>query len=285
MLWPNRFEQKPFIEPRMSGASCAQVTNAVLLTRYLYSHMTTPSTTVYEAAAILKNASRILVLSGAGLSQGSGIPTYRDIGGLWELESNLKFSQIENYRSDPKLFSRFWAARCRDIANAKPNAAHRALARLQRSTDKVALVTQNVDGLLQTAGCKKVHELHGNLRIMRCDPCNRIRAHTFRGRCLRCFSWVRPNVVLFGEELSEETLQASNEAARSCDAILVVGTSAVVYPAARLPVIAIRNGARMIVLDAQPPLLARAADVVLTGKAEVLLPNLVELTIARGSMS
>jgi NAD-dependent deacetylase len=238
-----------------------------------------PVSSLQKAVAILAQARRVLVLSGAGLSQASGIPTYRDIGGLWEVDGNLKFSNVESYRADPKPFAKFWAARRREIAKAKPNAAHRALKRLQRVKGTITLVTQNIDGLLQAAGCERVLELHGNLRIERCVGCNRVNGLTLRGRCLHCFAWTRPDVVLFGEPLPELTLNAANDAARLCDVIVVVGTSAVVYPAAQLPILALRNGARLIVIDTEPPLLAHAADAVLSGKAELLLPQLVGLAL------
>jgi NAD-dependent deacetylase len=229
-----------------------------------------------EAALLIGKATRILVLSGAGLSKASGIPTYRDTGGLWVTGDNLKYSHIDAYRDDPASFSAFWAVRRTEIATARPNAAHLALKMLQQHCAETLLVTQNIDGLLQQAGCGGVLELHGNLLSSRCGKCGLPDQGSLAGICLSCFSPMRPDVVMFGEALPEEALFLAEMGASRCDVILVVGTTAAVYPAAELPAIAVRYGAKLIVLDVEPPLLARAADVVLRGKAEQLLPELVD---------
>ncbi len=229
-----------------------------------------------EAGRLLAAADRICVLSGAGLSKASGIPTYRDAGGLWRSEDNLKYSHADGYKADPAGFSRFWSARMRDIGQARPNPAHEALARLQRTKPGASMVTQNVDGLLQEAGCADVLELHGNLHTLRCTGCGRVGAPQFRWRCLRCLGRVRPDVVLFGENLSEDTVNEARERARKSQVFLVVGTTALVYPAADLPVLALRWSAKLIVMDVERPLLAAAADVYLEGRAESLLPELVD---------
>jgi NAD-dependent deacetylase len=232
-----------------------------------------------QAADLLRAADRIVVLSGAGLSKASGIPTYRDTGGLWETGDNLKYSHIDAYKADPAAFTKFWKARQGDIAPAKPNAAHQALHRLQAAKPLTTLITQNVDGLLQAAGCEKVLELHGNLKTARCGQCSNRRYFMF-GRCLCCGGFKRPDVVLFGEQLAEEVVTASSVAASRADVVLVVGTSAIVYPAADIPVRALRFGAKLIVMDTEPPLLAKAADIVLQGAAEVLMPELVERALS-----
>jgi NAD-dependent deacetylase len=230
-----------------------------------------------DAASLLANAKRIVVLSGAGISKASGIPTYRDAGGLWTIPDNLlKYSHIDAYKNDPRAFSEFWGARLAEIGPAKPNPAHQALRELQDAKPDTVLVTQNVDGLLQAAGCQGVLELHGNLRAYRCGGCGASNKPALFGRCLSCFSRVRPNVVLFGEELPPEVLHSAEGAASKCDVFLVVGTTAEVYPAANLPVIALRWGAKLIVADPNLPLLASAANVVLESKAEEVLPELVE---------
>lgn len=229
-----------------------------------------------KATLLLSQANHILVLSGAGLSKASGIPTYRDTGGLWETGDNLKYSHIDAHRKDPASFSKFWASRRKEIASARPNPAHLALHRLQEHKLDTLLVTQNVDGLLQQAGCTGVLELHGNLRVSRCGGCGLRGEGAFLGRCLNCFSRMRPDVVMFGESLPQDVLISAQAGASHCDVILVVGTTAAVYPAAELPVIALRFGAKLIVMDVEPPQLALAADVVLKGRAEELLPELVE---------
>ncbi len=238
-----------------------------------------PAATIREAALLLRRANRILVLSGAGLSKASGIPTYRDSGGLWVTGDNLKYSHIDAYREDPVSFSEFWAARRKEISFARPNAAHLALKQLQKIKPETLLVTQNIDGLLQQAGCDGVLELHGNLLSSRCGSCGLPDPGALGDICRRCFSPMRPDVVLFGEPLPEQALFLAEMGASRCDVILVVGTTAAVYPAAELPRIATRCAAKLILMDVEPPLLARAADVVLVGKAEELLPALVRAVL------
>ena len=231
------------------------------------------TTDLQTAINLIRDSRHILVLSGAGISKASGIPTYRDTGGLWETGDNLKFSHAASFKENPNGFLDFWAGHRQQMCRARPNPAHFAIKELQTKLPKSTLVTQNVDGLLQQAGCKEVLELHGNMRETRCMHCLPSKGKSLFGRCLRCFSRVRPGVVLFGENLSEEIYQAAKTGACGCDVILVVGTSALVYPAAELPVLAMRFGAKLIVLDPEP-MLALAADVVLTGPAEKLLPIL-----------
>lgn len=229
-----------------------------------------------EAGRLLAEADRICVLSGAGLSKASGIPTFRDAEGLWRTGDNLKYSHADGYKADPASFRRFWSERMRHTTTAKPNSAHLALAELQASKPLASMVTQNVDGLLQAAGCSGVIELHGSMTRLRCSGCGRRNPLKMYWRCLHCFSRVRPDVVLFGENLSEDTVFEAREYARKSQVFLVVGTTALVYPAADLPVLALRWGAKLIVMDVDRPLLATVADLYLAGRAESLLPELVK---------
>lgn len=233
-------------------------------------------TKLLESAEWVAKATHICVLSGAGISKASGIPTYRDIGGLWESGDNLKFSHIDGYRDYPAQFAKFWKDRIREMSGASPNPAHTALRDLQRLKPSTRLVTQNVDGLLREAGCTDVIELHGNLRELKCPGCTRVSGPALFGRCLRCGGRTRPNVVMFGENLKESVLKAAQDSARNCEVMIVVGTSALVYPAAQLPIIALNNGARLIVMDVEKPLIGHAAHCYLEGKAEELLPELVQ---------
>lgn len=238
--------------------------------------MSFPVKALREAAALLSDASKVAVLSGAGLSRASGIPTYRDADGLWRSEQNRALSHIEGYRQDPAAFHRFWDARMAQVRAAKPNAGHMALRCLQAGGTDVCLITQNVDGLLQQVGCQDVIELHGNLRRQRCGTCARRSGWALFGRCLSCGSRMRPDVVLFGEVLDDEVYMRAVEAVRRAGVLLVVGTSALVNPAAELPALAMRWGAKLLVLDVERSLLAEAAHVFLQGPAEMLLPELVE---------
>ena len=229
-----------------------------------------PSSEMAKAQTFAAAARNIAVLSGAGLSKASGIPTYRDTDGLWQNTQALKYASIEAYQADPGSFRHFWRARRRELRRAHPNAAHIALRELQMKKS-TTLITQNINGLLQRAGCTGVIELHGSMARSRCGQCGRSRWSLF-DRCLNCLGHMRPEVILFGEELPKEALSRAFASAQHCDLFLLIGSTAVVAPAAELPVLALRAGAKLIVIDTEPPLLAHAADVVLTGPAEVLLP-------------
>ena len=227
------------------------------------------------AIELVRAARRIGVLSGAGLSKASGIPTYRDADGLWMNRDALKFSHAEDLQRDPAGFTSFWAHRLGVVEAAAPNPGHLALARLQRLRPATALITQNVDGLLSTAGGLDVLELHGSLRRWRCDHCGNRHGPWPLHRCLRCGSHARPDVVMFGEMLNEGVLLSAQTAAQASDVFLVVGTTAVVHPAADLPLEALANGGRLITLNVEPSHLDASASAVLLGPAEDLLPRLV----------
>lgn len=228
------------------------------------------------ATDLLRNARRIVVFSGAGLSRASGIPTYRDADGLWKSGNALQFSHAEDAQRDPGGFTKFWAQRLSAIESASPNPGHAALALLQRLRPATRLVTQNVDGLLTLAGGQDVLELHGSLRRWRCDRCgNRSGPWPFH-RCLRCGAHARPDVVMFGEMLNAGVLLDAQVAAQECDLFLLVGSTAIVYPAAELPQTALSHGARLVTLNLEPlPQLDDAATVVLRGASEDLLPKLL----------
>ena len=227
-------------------------------------------------AAWLSEAASIVTFSGAGLSKASGIPTYRDAGGLWTQGNNLRYSSAESLRDDPAGFLAFWGARRVELERAEPSAGHRALAELERRRPgAVQHVTQNVDGLLGRAGCGVVHELHGSLARYRCDACG---AGPFAPRetCPSCGALARPDVVMFGEMLDPRTLAQAELAAKRCAVCLVVGTSAVVQPAAGIVTKAQSRGARIVVVNVERTPLDDEADAVLPGPAEDVLPALVE---------
>lgn len=233
------------------------------------------STSLEEARALVARAERIVTFSGAGLSRASGIPTYRDEGGLWTKDGNLRFSSAEAFAADPEGFLAFWAARRAELARAEPNAAHRALAALERLRPDVCHATQNVDGLLARAGCRRVHELHGSLSRYRCDACG---GDPFApaDRCPRCGALARPDVVMFGEMLPAHVWAEAEGAAMRCEVMLVVGTSAVVRPAASLVEKAAARGARVVVVNPGEGGADGLADIVLRGTAEAMLPQLVD---------
>ncbi|MGO4390341.1 NAD-dependent deacetylase [Variovorax sp. M-6] len=228
------------------------------------------------AGELLRSARRIVVFSGAGLSKASGIPTYRDADGLWMNQEAVRFSHAQDLERDPAGFTRFWAQRLLAVEAARPNPGHLALAHLQRLRPSTRLVTQNVDGLLTRAGAADVLELHGSLRRWRCDHCGNRRGPWLFHRCIRCGRRARPDVVMFGEMLNKGVLLDAQVAAQESDVFLLVGSTAVVYPAADLPQQALANGGQLITLNAEPLALDHSATAVLHGKAEELLPLLVE---------
>ena len=223
----------------------------------------------------LRGAKRIVVFSGAGLSKASGIPTYRDADGLWMDRNAVRYSHADDLARDPEGFTRFWAQRLAVVEDASPNPGHQALAQLQRLRPATRLITQNVDGLLGIAGCLDVLELHGSLRRWRCDHCGNRRGPWLFHRCRRCGARARPDVVMFGEMLNEGVLLDARTAAQECDVFVVVGSTAVVYPAADLPLVALAHGGRLVTLNMEPLHLDAAAGAVLRGPAEDLLPRLV----------
>ena len=237
--------------------------------------MTDSHDSLATAVELLRGARRIVVFSGAGLSKASGIPTYRDADGLWMDRNAVRYSHADDLARDPEGFTRFWAQRLAVVEDASPNPGHQALAQLQRLRPATRLITQNVDGLLGIAGCLDVLELHGSLRRWRCDHCGNRRGPWLFHRCKRCGSRARPDVVMFGEMLNEGVLLDARTAAQECDVFVVVGSTAVVYPAADLPLVALAHGGRLVTLNMEPLHLDAAAGAVLRGPAEDLLPRLV----------
>ena len=237
--------------------------------------MTDSHDSLATAVELLRGARRIVVFSGAGLSKASGIPTYRDADGLWMDRNAVRYSHADDLARDPEGFTRFWAQRLAVVEDASPNPGHQALAQLQRLRPATRLITQNVDGLLGIAGCLDVLELHGSLRRWRCDHCGNRRGPWLFHRCRRCGARARPDVVMFGEMLNEGVLLDARTAAQECDVFVVVGSTAVVYPAADLPLEALAHGGHLVTLNMEPLHLDAAAGAVLRGPAEDLLPRLV----------
>ncbi|MGJ7511677.1 SIR2 family NAD-dependent protein deacylase [Variovorax sp. GT1P44] len=227
------------------------------------------------AIELLRSARRIVVFSGAGLSKASGIPTYRDADGLWMNQNAVQFSHADDLARDPAGFTKFWAQRLAVVEAAKPNPGHLALAQLQRLRPSTRLITQNVDGLLTLAGGMDVLELHGSLRRWRCDHCGNRRGPWLLHRCKRCGSRARPDVVMFGEMLNQGVLMDAQMAAEESDVFVVVGSTAVVHPAADLPLLSLARGGRLITLNMEALHLDASAAAVLRGASEDLLPRLL----------
>ncbi|MCL1961016.1 MAG: NAD-dependent deacylase [Desulfovibrionaceae bacterium] len=243
-----------------------------------------------QARQWIAQAARIAVLTGAGVSAESGVPTFRDAQtGLWTHFRPEDLATEQAFRAHPQRVWDWYAERREMLRGVQPNAGHHALTAFQqRHPGRLTLITQNVDGLHQRAGSTGVLALHGNLSADRwLDPCALARRpqdacpveRAEPGRpphCAQCGNLARPDVVWFGEMLPAETLAAASRAARECQVMLVAGTSGQVYPAAGLALQARQAGAKVIVVNPAPTELDEVAHAVLTGTSAQLLPELLD---------
>jgi len=230
----------------------------------------------------LRHARSIAVLTGAGISAESGVPTFRNaMTGLWARFNPEDLATPGAFRRNPKLVWDWYQWRRQLIAKALPNPGHDALARLEERFADFTLITQNVDGLHRGAGSRNVLELHGDIRRNKCFDENGAVDGWMPAdddgppRCPRCGGWIRPDVVWFGETLPEAELDAAFAASRRCDLFLCVGTSALVHPAASLPVEALRHGACLVEVNTGETPLSEVCDFSLRGPAARVLPALV----------
>lgn len=237
---------------------------------------------------VLGGARRVVVFTGAGVSAESGIPTFRDaLTGLWERFEAEALATPEAFRRDPALVWGWYEWRRMRVMRARPNAAHEAIAALERNVERLVLVTQNVDDLHERAGSSPIH-LHGSLFAPRCCGCGLPAAHREAmpdepeggrrlapPRCEACGDAIRPGVVWFGEPLPVAALELAFEAARACDLIFSIGTSALVHPAARIPVVAKEAGATVVQVNPNATALDAIADYNLRGAASEVMPDFV----------
>ncbi|MBU1452034.1 MAG: NAD-dependent deacylase [Proteobacteria bacterium] len=233
------------------------------------------------AAQRLALAGKVAVLTGAGISAESGVPTFRGPGGLWENHRPEDLATPQAFARDPELVWRWYNWRRGLIAGCAPNPAHLALAALEQRVGDFTLLTQNVDGLHRLAGSRNLLEVHGNLWMVRCTVCGALYEERGLGlparpACRQCGGLLRPHVVWFGESLDSAILDRAWRAAAGCQAMLVVGTSAVVQPAAGLASVAKQAGAFVIEVNLEPTPNSREVDVSLMGKAGEILPQLVD---------
>jgi NAD-dependent deacetylase len=227
----------------------------------------------------LHDARRIAVLTGAGVSAESGVPTFRGAEGLWKTFKPEDLATPAAFARDPKLVWEWYEWRRALIAEVQPNAGHLALASLEDRSPEFNLVTQNVDGLHERAGSRRVIGLHGSIWRVRCTGCG---AESTDDRvplpklppCCGCGALVRPGVVWFGEPLPRKPWHDAERAVGNCDFLLVVGTSAQVYPAASLIPAAAKAGARIIEINPEETALSSIASLSLRGSAGEILPQL-----------
>jgi len=221
----------------------------------------------------------VAVLTGAGISAESGVPTFRGEGGLWRNYRPEQLATPEAFRRDPALVWEWYDWRRGLIGACAPNAAHGTLAEMEAALPDFTLITQNVDGLHRAAGSRNVLELHGNVWRARCIGCSkttkdrRVPLPEIPPRCPECGELLRPDVVWFGESLPPEVLDAAWTAAARCRLMLVIGTSAVVQPAASLPLVALRNGARLVEINPAETSLSAHVHQALRGPAAEELPR------------
>ncbi len=231
--------------------------------------------------SLLRDKGPILVLTGAGVSAESGLATFRGPGGLWEGREPTELATPEAFEDDPDTVWRFYAWRRAQAAAARPNAGHLALAALERERGNVLLATQNVDGLHERAGSRRVLRLHGSLWRLRCTVEETEYEDTnpdlapIPPRC-RCGALLRPGVVWFGEALPSAALAEASAAARRAALVIVAGTSSLVYPAAALPLEARDAGAYVVEINPEPTPLTPLAHERLAGLSGEILPRIAE---------
>jgi len=244
----------------------------------------------------MKRRLPLLVLTGAGISAESGVPTFRGANGLWRSLRPEELASPEAFARDPGLVWEWYQSRRRAIAACLPNAAHNTLAEIEscfsRKEGDFLLVTQNVDGLHECAGSRNVLRLHGSIWELRCSACFRVEvsAKQFGGEvnalpplCRFCGEPLRPGVVWFGEPLDPEVLASALVAAEQAETVLVIGTSSLVYPAAALPDIALRAGAHVVEINPEQTPLSPFVGEHLAGPAAIELPRWWEAN--RGNFS
>ncbi|HEX7897110.1 MAG TPA: NAD-dependent deacylase [Planctomycetota bacterium] len=230
--------------------------------------------------ALVREARSVVVMTGAGISAESGVPTFRGPGGLWKNFKPEELATPEAFERDPRLVWEWYDWRRGLIGAAKPNLGHYALVTLEKRVPEFALVTQNVDGLHALAGSRRLLEVHGNLWRTRCLSCRETRENRetplsrLPPRCA-CEGLLRPDVVWFGEPLPLDVVKAVSKAIEACDLMLVVGTSGVVQPAASFGDRALARGVPMVEVNPEPTPLSAGCAHALRGPAAEILPQLI----------
>ncbi len=238
---------------------------------------------ISRAVELLLSAKHVVALTGAGISVESGIPPFRGKGGLWEKIDPIKYASIDAFLADPEDVWEMLIKGMKEVLDvATPNKAHQGLARLEDLGVLKTIITQNVDGLHQMAGSKDVIEFHGTFASQRCLECHgRVASSDLTldqipPRC-SCGGIYRPEVIFFGEQIPFDALQRSEKISSTCDAMIVIGTSATVQPAAFMPMIAKQSGAAIIEINAEEtPFTHQISDVSIIGKAGMIMEALLK---------
>jgi len=244
-------------------------------------------TALEDAAELFRQARRVVVLTGAGISTPSGIPDFRSEGkGLWSRDEPMEVASLSTFRTAPERFFKWFHPLASQIYNAQPNAAHLALACLEKAGRKHSIITQNIDMLHQKAGSKTVIEMHGTMKTLTCTQCyHRVEASLYIAafvdngripRCPKCSHILKPDVILFGEQLPQAAWFKAQREARQCDLMLVIGSSLEVLPVAGLPMQALDRGAHLIVVNNAPTYINVRADAVFMEDVAVIIPAIAE---------
>jgi NAD-dependent deacetylase len=247
---------------------------------------------INDAAELLQRAKHTVAFTGAGISTPSGIPDFRSHNtGLWENVDPMAVASMYGFRQNPQAFYNWIYPLARLTLNAQPNPAHTMLAALEAAGRLQAIITQNIDMLHTRAGNTCIYELHGHLREATCVHCftvypaepiiRQFLEDRHVPHCPKCGGVIKPNVILFGEQLPVRELQASKEAARKADLMLVVGSSLEVAPAGDLPLLAVRNGAKLIIINIEPTPVDNQAHIVIHADAAEVLPDIMKRLEAR----
>jgi len=235
---------------------------------------------IIEAKEIIESCASLTVLTGAGISAESGVPTFRGKDGLWRNFRSEQLATPDAFWDNPKLVWEWYDWRRAAIKEAKPNPGHFALAELESQKKSMTLITQNIDGLHQMAGSKNILEIHGNIWQVRCTKCgdikqnHRVPLEEMPPRCELCGEIGRPNVVWFGEIIPMEVIDSSLKAIEECDVMLIVGTSGVVEPAASLGLVAKQTGKKVIEINLESTTNSPLFDLTLLGKSGEIVPLL-----------
>ena len=244
-------------------------------------------TALEDAAELFRRAKRMVVLTGAGISTPSGIPDFRSEGtGLWSRDEPMEVASLSTFRTHPDRFFKWFRPLAGQIFNAQPNAAHRALAELEQTGSVQTIITQNIDMLHQKAGSKHVIEMHGTLQTLSCTRCyKKYDSADFVKKfiddetlplCPDCSGVLKPDVILFGEQLPQSAWFEAQSAARGCDLMVVAGSSLEVLPVAGLPMQAVDRGAHLIVINNSPTYINVRADVVIMDDVATILPDIAK---------
>ncbi len=239
------------------------------------------------AAELVAGARRVVALTGAGYSRPSGIPDFRSPDGIWAVRDPAEVASLGAFQRDPDGFYRWLSGLLAPISVARPNPAHLALAELEAAGRLSAVITQNIDGLHQAAGSRRVFELHGHLRSATCQECGRqvptepLLPTVRRGRAPRCSCGgaFKPDVVLFDEGLPQGVFWLAQRALEECDLLLVAGTSLEVAPVCDLPLAAARRGARIVIVNLDATYLDAQADAVIRDDVATAVPTLVRAAV------